>query len=74
MFFALFNLILDVYQFIFGIGGEYDGDRKIEDLKLLYRAYVSDALSGGRLEDSKVNDHDNWILSVNLLACLLSIH
>ncbi|KAK7372201.1 hypothetical protein VNO80_05573 [Phaseolus coccineus] len=36
------------------VGGEYDGDRKIEDLKLLYRAYVSDALSGGRLEDSKL--------------------
>ncbi|KAL1308418.1 hypothetical protein AAHE18_17G104300 [Arachis hypogaea] len=36
------------------IGGEYDGDRKIEDLKLLYRAYVSDALSGGRMEDNKI--------------------
>ncbi|CAJ1970745.1 unnamed protein product [Sphenostylis stenocarpa] len=36
------------------VGGEYDGDRKIEDLKLLYRAYVSDALSGGRMEDNKL--------------------
>ncbi|KAG4955046.1 hypothetical protein JHK87_040640 [Glycine soja] len=36
------------------VGGEYDGDRKIEDLKLLYRAYVSDALSGGRMEDDKL--------------------
>ncbi|XP_057442164.1 protein TIC110, chloroplastic [Lotus japonicus] len=36
------------------VGGEYDGDRKMEDLKLLYRAYVSDALSGGRIEDSKL--------------------
>ncbi|RYR46825.1 hypothetical protein Ahy_A07g032664 isoform A [Arachis hypogaea] len=36
------------------IGGEHDGDRKIEDLKLLYRAYVSDALSGGRMEDNKI--------------------
>ncbi|XP_028768886.1 protein TIC110, chloroplastic [Neltuma alba] len=36
------------------IGGEYDNDKKIEDLKLLYRAYVTDALSGGRMEDSKV--------------------
>ncbi|KAI4305355.1 hypothetical protein L6164_028731 [Bauhinia variegata] len=36
------------------IGGDYDGDRKIEDLKLLYRAYVTDSLSGGRLEDKKL--------------------
>ncbi|KAI4305351.1 hypothetical protein L6164_028722 [Bauhinia variegata] len=35
-------------------GGDYDGDRKIEDLKLLYRAYVTDSLSGGRLEDKKL--------------------
>ncbi|KAK4407662.1 protein, chloroplastic [Sesamum angolense] len=32
------------------IGGEYDGDRKMDDLKLLYRAYITDALSGGRME------------------------
>ncbi|KAL2317396.1 hypothetical protein Fmac_031272 [Flemingia macrophylla] len=50
----------DVDQFARGIGpvslvgGEYGGDRKIEDLKLLYRAYVSDALSGGRMEDNKL--------------------
>lgn len=36
------------------IGGVYDGDRKIEDLKLLYRAYVTDALSGGRMEEIKI--------------------
>ncbi|XP_004490697.1 protein TIC110, chloroplastic [Cicer arietinum] len=36
------------------VGGEYDGDRKMEDLKLLYRAYVSDALSSGRMEDNKL--------------------
>ncbi|XP_054819172.1 protein TIC110, chloroplastic [Prosopis cineraria] len=36
------------------IGGEYDSDKKIEDLKLLYRAYVTDALSGGHMEDNKV--------------------
>ncbi|KAL5102264.1 hypothetical protein RYX36_006591 [Vicia faba] len=35
------------------VGGEYDVDRKMEDLKLLYRAYVSDALSSGRMEDNK---------------------
>ncbi|TKY56580.1 TIC110 protein [Spatholobus suberectus] len=51
---------LDVDRFARGVGpvslvgGEYDGDRKIEDLKLLYRAYVSDALSGGRMEDNKL--------------------
>ncbi|KAH6837073.1 translocon at the inner envelope membrane of chloroplasts 110 [Perilla frutescens var. hirtella] len=36
------------------IGGEYDGDRKMDDLKLLYRAYVTDALSGGRMEEEKL--------------------
>ncbi|CAJ2652764.1 unnamed protein product [Trifolium pratense] len=36
------------------VGGEYDGDRKMEDLKLLYRAYLSDALSSGRMEDNKL--------------------
>lgn len=38
-----------------GSGGEYDSDRKMDDLKLLYRAYVTDALSGGRMEEEKVH-------------------
>ncbi|XP_043703542.1 protein TIC110, chloroplastic [Telopea speciosissima] len=36
------------------IGGEYDGDRKMDDLKLLYRAYVVESLSSGRLEENKL--------------------
>lgn len=36
------------------IGGQYDLDRKMDDLKLLYRAYVTDSLSGGRLEENKL--------------------
>ncbi|KAM7256028.1 hypothetical protein ACFE04_011769 [Oxalis oulophora] len=36
------------------VGGDYDTDRKIEDLKLLYRAYVADSLSGGRMEEQKL--------------------
>ncbi|KAK3024369.1 hypothetical protein RJ639_043273 [Escallonia herrerae] len=36
------------------LGGDYDGDRKIDDLKLLYRAYVTDALSNGRMEEDKL--------------------
>ncbi|ESR45220.1 hypothetical protein CICLE_v10000209mg [Citrus x clementina] len=36
------------------VGGEFDGDRKMDDLKLLYRAYVTDSLSGGRMEESKL--------------------
>lgn len=36
------------------IGGQYDVDRKMDDLKLLYRAYVTDSLSGGRLEENKL--------------------
>ncbi|KAF5727299.1 hypothetical protein HS088_TW22G00992 [Tripterygium wilfordii] len=35
------------------LGGVYDGDKKIDDLKLLYRAYITDALSGGRMEENK---------------------
>ncbi|XP_061944105.1 protein TIC110, chloroplastic-like [Populus nigra] len=35
-------------------GGEYDSERKIDDLKLLYRAYVTDALSGGSMEEHKL--------------------
>ncbi|KAK9126786.1 hypothetical protein Scep_015632 [Stephania cephalantha] len=36
------------------LGGEYDGDRKMDDLKLLYRAYVAESLSSGRMEENKV--------------------
>lgn len=36
------------------VGGEYDGDRKMDDLKLLYRAYVTDSLSSGRIEEDKL--------------------
>lgn len=36
------------------LGGIFDGDRKIDDLKLLYRAYVWDALSSGRMEEIKI--------------------
>lgn len=41
---------------IFPVGGEYDGDRKMDDLKLLYRAYVTDSLSSGRMEENKVRN------------------
>eukprot|EP00262_Sarcandra_glabra_P000062 TRINITY_DN1007_c0_g1_i1.p1 TRINITY_DN1007_c0_g1~~TRINITY_DN1007_c0_g1_i1.p1 ORF type:complete len:1009 (+),score=231.90 TRINITY_DN1007_c0_g1_i1:113-3139(+) len=36
------------------LGGEYDGDRKMDDLKLLYRAYVAESLSSGRMEENKL--------------------
>ncbi|CDP09261.1 unnamed protein product [Coffea canephora] len=36
------------------LGGEYDSDKKIDDLKLLYRAYVRDSLSSGRMEEDKL--------------------
>lgn len=39
----------------FGSDGEYDGDRKMDDLKLLYKSYLTDALSGGRMEEDKVH-------------------
>lgn len=36
------------------LGGEYDSDRKIDELRQLYRVYVTEAFSSGRLEDDKV--------------------
>lgn len=36
------------------LGGEYEGDRKMDDLNLLYRAYVTDSLSNGRMEENKL--------------------
>ncbi|KAL4611351.1 hypothetical protein ACB092_08G117800 [Castanea dentata] len=36
------------------LGGDFDPDRMIDDLKLLYRAYVSDSLSSGRIEENKL--------------------
>ncbi|KAJ7959915.1 TIC110 protein, chloroplastic [Quillaja saponaria] len=36
------------------LGGNYDTDRKVEDLKLLYRAYVTDSLPDGLMEDDKL--------------------
>ncbi|KAL0697390.1 hypothetical protein Bca4012_053512 [Brassica carinata] len=36
------------------IGGESDFERRMDDLKLLYRAYVTDALSTGRIEENKL--------------------
>jgi hypothetical protein len=34
-------------------GGEFDNDRKMEDLKLLYRTYLGDALETGELTSAK---------------------
>ncbi|XP_062086719.1 protein TIC110, chloroplastic [Humulus lupulus] len=39
---------------VFLLDGEY-GDKKMDELKLLFRAYVSDALSGGRMEENKLS-------------------
>ncbi|EEF44660.1 protein TIC110, chloroplastic [Ricinus communis] len=36
------------------LGGEYDNERKMDDLKLLYRAFITDALSSGRMEENKL--------------------
>ncbi|KAJ9565110.1 hypothetical protein OSB04_001076 [Centaurea solstitialis] len=51
----------DASRFARGVGpislmgsGDYDGDRKMDDLKLLYRAYVADSLSIGRMEEGKL--------------------
>ena len=40
----------------------------MDDLKLVYRAYVADSLSSGRLEESKVKETFSTILT-DLLVC-----
>lgn len=37
------------------LGGEYDSDRKIDELRQLYKAYATEAFSSGCLEDDKVS-------------------
>ncbi|GJT53448.1 protein TIC110, chloroplastic [Tanacetum coccineum] len=34
--------------------GDYNGDRKMDDLKLLYIAYIADVLLGGHMEKDKL--------------------
>ncbi|KAI3994230.1 hypothetical protein MKX01_012487 [Papaver californicum] len=36
------------------LGGDYEGDRKMNDLKLVYRSYVVESYSSGRIEESKL--------------------
>ncbi|XP_073112675.1 protein TIC110, chloroplastic [Elaeis guineensis] len=36
------------------LGGEYDGDRKMDDLKLLYKVYAAESFPNGRLEEKKL--------------------
>ncbi|KAK2441892.1 protein TIC110, chloroplastic [Trifolium repens] len=46
------------------LGDKSDGDRKIEDLKLLYRAYVTNALASGHMQDNKdliCNINSVWV-------------
>lgn len=59
----------------FGLGGEYGGDRKMDDLKLLFGAYVTDALSNGSMDEKKVHKH-LFLLSIvqesSGIICLIS--
>jgi hypothetical protein len=36
------------------LGGQFESDRQMDDLKQLYRIYLSEAFAGGRLKDDKV--------------------
>ncbi|KAJ0969975.1 hypothetical protein J5N97_022852 [Dioscorea zingiberensis] len=36
------------------LGGEFDGDRKMDDLKLLYRVYATESFSNGSLDEKKL--------------------
>jgi hypothetical protein len=35
-------------------GGQFESDRQMDDLKQLYRIYLTEAFAGGKLEDNKV--------------------
>lgn len=35
-------------------GGDFDSERQMDDLKLLYKAYLAEALESGSLSDDKV--------------------
>ncbi|XP_074583679.1 protein TIC110, chloroplastic [Curcuma longa] len=37
------------------LGGEYDGDRKFDDLKILYRTYAEESFPDGRLQEEKLS-------------------
>ena len=37
-------------------GGIYDDERKMDELKQLYRTYLTEALSSGHLEENEVVD------------------
>lgn len=47
----------------YSAGGDYDSDGKIDELKLLYRTYITESLSSGRLEENKV--HQWFFFSCN---------
>lgn len=35
-------------------GGQFESDRQMDDLKQLYRVFLTEAFAGGKLEDTKV--------------------
>lgn len=50
----------------FILGGQFETDRQLDDLKQLYRIYLTEAFGGGRLEDKKVqNSALNYIKPSN---------
>jgi hypothetical protein len=48
-------------------GGQFESDRQMDDLKQLYRIYLSEAFAGGRLEDDKVCTMECFSRSLSVL-------
>jgi hypothetical protein len=48
-------------------GGQFESDRQMDDLKQLYRIYLSEAFAGGRLEDDKVRTIECFSRSQSVL-------
>nr|GEV49282.1 protein TIC110, chloroplastic [Tanacetum cinerariifolium] len=47
------------------LGRDYNGDRKMDDLKLFYIAYIADVLSGGHMKKDKVRGKLLWKCSLH---------
>ena len=48
--------ISHLYVGYFILGGQFESERQLDDLKQLYRVYLTEAFAGGRLEDNKVQN------------------
>jgi hypothetical protein len=69
--------ISHLYVGYFILGGQFETDRQLDDLKQLYRVYLTEAFAGGRLEDNKVRIQLSTIIrfpNLPIMYLLVAIH